>query len=183
MYKIAQVNNCYSRISRNCAKADRYKTRFFDAKFLDERAKARSEVLTKRFLRINSRARAIIEKNRSILFPKNSQQMTKMACFSVFLMPFIGNFSETRCFYSFQYSSRPRVYPKEAFGEYFASCFSTLVKKFGVEKSSFIAIGFGAIPAYSTVAVVDLDYFIHRLVDGAFNTTYLCLIALFVSTL
>ena len=58
-----------------------------------------------------------------------------------------------------------------------------LVKKFGVEKSSFIAIGFGTIPAYSTVAVVDLDYFIHRLVDGAFYTTYLSLIALFVSTL
>ena len=55
--------------------------------------------------------------------------------------------------------------------------------KFGVEKTSFIAIGFGAIAAYSTVPVVGLDYFIHRLVDGAFNTTYLSLIALFVSTL
>ena len=51
------------------------------------------------------------------------------------------------------------------------------------KKTSFIAIGFGAIAAYSTVAVVGLDYFIHRLVDGAFNTTYLSLIALFVSTL
>ena len=40
MYKIVQTNNCYSRISRNCAKADRYKTRFFHAKFRDERAKA-----------------------------------------------------------------------------------------------------------------------------------------------
>ena len=62
MYKIVQVNNCYSRISRNCAKANRYKIRFFDAKFLDEHAKARSEGLTKRFLRINSRARAILER-------------------------------------------------------------------------------------------------------------------------
>ena len=60
MYKIVQANNCYSRISRNYAKADRYKTRFFDAKFRDERAKARSEVLTKHFLRINSRAGSII---------------------------------------------------------------------------------------------------------------------------
>ena len=34
---------------------------------------------------------------------------------------------------------------------------SSLVKKFGGEKPSFIAIGFGAIPAYSTVAVVGLD--------------------------
>ena len=66
-----------------------------------------------------------------------------------------------------------------------ASCLSTtsLVAKFGVEKPSFIAIGFSVIPTYSTVAVVGLDYFIHRLVDGAFNTTYLSLIALFVSTL
>ena len=55
-------NNCCGRISRNCAKADRYKTRFFYAKFLDERAKARSELLTKRFLRINSRARSILER-------------------------------------------------------------------------------------------------------------------------
>ena len=58
-----------------------------------------------------------------------------------------------------------------------------LVKKFGAEKSSFIAIGFGAIPAYSTAAVVGLGYFIHSLVDGAFNTTYLSFIALFVFTL
>ena len=58
-----------------------------------------------------------------------------------------------------------------------------LVKKFGAEKPSFIAINFGAIPAYSTVAVIGLDYFIHRLVDGAINTTYLKFIALFVSTL
>ena len=71
---------------------------------------------------------------------------------------------------------------KKRLVRYFASCLSTLVKKFGVEKPSFIAIGFGAIPAYSTVAVVGLDYFIHRLVDGAFNTTYLSFIALFVST-
>ena len=62
MYKIAQANNCYCRISRNCAKADRYKTRFFGAKFRDERAKARSEVLTKRFLRINSRVGSILER-------------------------------------------------------------------------------------------------------------------------
>ena len=61
MYKIVQANNCYGRISRNCAKADRYKTRFFYAKFLDERAKARSEAPTKRFLKINSRARSILE--------------------------------------------------------------------------------------------------------------------------
>ena len=61
MYKIVQTNNCYSRISRNYAKADRYKTRFFHAKFRDERAKARSEVLTKRFLRINCRAGSILE--------------------------------------------------------------------------------------------------------------------------
>ena len=46
-------------------------------------------------------------------------------------------------------------------------------------KPSFIAIGFGVIQAYSTVAVVGLDYFIDRLVDGAFNTTYLSFIALF----
>ena len=38
-----------------------------------------------------------------------------------------------------------------------------------MEKQSFIAIGFSVIPTYSTVAVVGLDYFIHRLVDGAFN--------------
>ena len=50
-------------------------------------------------------------------------------------------------------------------------------------KTSFIAIGFGVIPAYSTVAVAGLDYFIHRLVDGAFNKTYLSFIALFLSTL
>ena len=36
-----------------------------------------------------------------------------------------------------------------------------------------MAIGFDVIPAYSTVAVVGLDYFIHRLVDGAFNKNYL----------
>ena len=70
MYKIAQANNCYSRISRNCAKADRYKTRFFGAKFLDERAKARSEVLTKRFLRINYRAVSILERIEASCFRK-----------------------------------------------------------------------------------------------------------------
>ena len=43
MYKIVQTNNCYSRISRNYAKADRYKTRFFHAKFRDERAKQAAE--------------------------------------------------------------------------------------------------------------------------------------------
>ena len=67
MYKIVQANNCYGRIS---AKADRYKTRFFYAKFLDERAKARSEVLTKRFLRINSRARSILERIEASCFRK-----------------------------------------------------------------------------------------------------------------
>ena len=51
------------------------------------------------------------------------------------------------------------------------------------KKTSSTAIGFGVIPAYSTVAVVGLDYFIHRLVDGAFNKTYLSFIALFLSTL
>ena len=71
MYKIAQANNCYCRISRNCAaKADRYKTRFFGAKFLDERAKARSEVLTKRFLRINYRAASILERIEASCFRK-----------------------------------------------------------------------------------------------------------------
>ena len=70
MYKIVQTNNCYSRISRNCAKADRYKTRFFHAKFRDERAKARSEVLTKRFLRINYRAGSILERIEASCFRK-----------------------------------------------------------------------------------------------------------------
>ena len=70
MYKIVQANNCYSRISRNCAKADRYKARFFDAKFRDERAKARSEVLTKSFLRINSRAGSILERIEASCFLK-----------------------------------------------------------------------------------------------------------------
>ena len=57
-------NFIYARIimhMHHCTKADRYKSRFFCAKFLDKRAKARSEVLTKRFLRINSRARSILE--------------------------------------------------------------------------------------------------------------------------
>ena len=70
MYKIVQTNNCYSRISRNYAKADRYKTRFFHAKFRDERAKARSEVLTKCFLRINCRAGSILEKIEASCFRK-----------------------------------------------------------------------------------------------------------------
>ena len=70
MYKIVQTNNCYSRISRNYAKADRYKTRFFHAKFRDERAKARSEVLTKRFLRINCRAGSILERIEASCFRK-----------------------------------------------------------------------------------------------------------------
>ena len=70
MYKIAQANNCYCRISQNCAKADRYKTLFFGAKFLDERAKARSEVLTKRFLRINYRAVSILERIEASCFRK-----------------------------------------------------------------------------------------------------------------
>ena len=70
MYKIVQTNNCYSRISRNYTKADRYKTRFFHAKFRDERAKARSEVLTKRFLRINCRAGSILERIEASCFRK-----------------------------------------------------------------------------------------------------------------
>ena len=70
IYKIVQTSNCYSRISRNHAKADRYKTRFFCAKFCDERAKARSKVLTKRFLRINSRAGSILERVAASYFRK-----------------------------------------------------------------------------------------------------------------
>ena len=79
MYKIVQANNCYSRISRNCAKADRYKTRFFYAKFRDERAKARSEVLAKRFLRINSRARSILERIETSCFRKIPNKWLKEA--------------------------------------------------------------------------------------------------------
>ena len=78
--------------------------------------------------------------------------MAELACFSVFL----GNFSEIECCYSFQLRSHPGV---EAFGEYFASCLSTLATKFGAEKPSFIAIGLGLILAYFTLAVVGLDYF------------------------
>ena len=56
------------------------------------------------------------------------------------------------------------------------------IQLLATEKSSFIAFGIGAIPDYSTVAVIGLGYFIHSLVDGAFNTTYLSFIALFVFT-
>ena len=70
MYKIVQVNNCYSRISRYCAKVDSLKNGIFGAKFLDERAKARSEVHTKRFLRINYRSVSILERIEASCFRK-----------------------------------------------------------------------------------------------------------------
>ena len=92
MYKIVQANNCYSRISWNCAKADRYKTRFFYAKFLDERAKARSEVLTKRFLRIKSRARAILVRIEASCFRKNSNKWLKWRVSASSLSHLLGIF-------------------------------------------------------------------------------------------
>ena len=92
MYKIVQTNNCYSRISRNYAKADRYKTRFFHAKFRDERAKARSEVLTKRFLRINCKAGSILEKIEASCFRKIPNKWLKWRVSASSLSHLLGIF-------------------------------------------------------------------------------------------
>ena len=94
MYKIVQANNCYGRISRNCTKADRYKTQFFYAKFLDERAKARSEVLTKRFLWINSRARSILEKIEASCFRKIPNKWLKWRVSASSLSHLLGIFQK-----------------------------------------------------------------------------------------
>ena len=92
MYEIVQANNCYSRISRNCTKADRYKTRFFYSKFRDERTKARSEVLTKSFLRINSRAGFILERIEASCFRKIPNEWLKWRVSASSLSHLLGIF-------------------------------------------------------------------------------------------
>ena len=161
MYKIVQVNNCHSRISRNGAKADRYKTRFFDAKFRDERAKARSEVLTKRFLRINSRAGSIMERIEASCFRKIPNKWLKEDAETRHFSHLSGIFrKQDASILSIILSSIDPALEfilKKRLVSTSLLALARSSRNLASKNPSFIAIGFGAIAAYSTVAVVGLD--------------------------